>query len=78
MDNVVEEIKKIIEDIADIPSGEISEDSALLEELNLASFEIMSIIAEVARVYSIEISESDMLSISTVRELAEVVKSKRK
>ena len=78
MDNVVEEIKKIIEDIADVPSEEIDEDSALLEELDLSSFEIMSIMAEVARTYSVDIPESEMLSISTVKELAEVVNSKRK
>ena len=78
MDNVVEEIKKIIEDIADVPSEEINEDSALLEELDLSSFEIMSIMAEVARTYSVDIPESEMLSISTVKELAEVVNSKRK
>ena len=76
LDEIIKEIKIIIEDITDISQDEISDDSAMIDDLDLSSIEIMSIIAEVERNFSIKISESEMLSISTVEELAEIVENK--
>ncbi len=72
----IEKIKAIIEDIADISADEIEADSSMMDDLDLASLEIMSIISEIEREFEIKITESEMLSISTVEELAEVVESK--
>ncbi len=76
MEKTVEAIAKIIEDIADIPLDEISEDSHMMDDLNLSSLEIMSIVGDVEIKFSIKISEDELLSISTVGDLAEAVQKK--
>ncbi len=76
MENTVEVITKIIEDIADIPLDEIKEDSHMMDDLDLSSLEIMSVVGDVERKFSIKISEDELLSISTVGDLAKVVESK--
>ena len=78
IESVIEEIKAIIEDIADIPRDEIKPDSAMIDDLDLSSLEIMSIISDAEAKYSVKISEEEMLSVSTVAELAEVIKTKNK
>ncbi|WP_034452012.1 acyl carrier protein [Butyrivibrio sp. AE2032] len=76
MENTIEILKEIIEDVADIPQDEIDAESALIDDLDLSSLEIMSIISSAEKKFSIKISESEMLSISTVEELAEVITDK--
>ncbi len=78
MNGKTEVIANIIEDIADIPIDEITEDSSFIDDLDLASIEIMSIVAEVERKYSIKLSETELLEIRTVGELAEIIEKKRK
>ncbi len=73
---IIEELKAIIEDIADISQDEINEGSSMIDDLDLASLEIMSIISAVEKKYKIKISEDEMLSISTVYELANIICSK--
>ena len=69
-------IASIIEDIADIPINEITEDSSFIDDLDLSSLEIMSIVGDVERKFSIKISEDELLSISTVGDLAKAVQNK--
>lgn len=78
IESIVEEIKKIIEEIADISQNEIGEDASMIDDLDLSSLETMAVISEVERRYSIKISETEMLSIGTVKELAETVKKSLK
>ena len=76
MENTVEVISKIIEDIADIPLDEIKGDSHLMDDLDLSSLEIMSVVGDVERKFSIKISEDELLSVRTLEDLAKVVQSK--
>ena len=76
MDKTVETIAKIIEDIADIPLDEIKGDSHLMDDLDLSSLEIMSVVGDVERKFSIKISEDELLSVRTLEDLAKVVQSK--
>ena len=74
---IFEKIIEIIEDIADIPSDDIKKDSAFIDDLDLSSIELMSIIAEVESLFSIKISESEMLSIKTIQDLADLIEAKQ-
>ncbi len=73
IDMIIEELKRIIEDIADISADEINGDNSMIDDLDLSSLEIMSIISEVEKKFPVKISEDEMLSISTVEELAEII-----
>ena len=78
MGKITEEIKAVIEDVAGIPADEIENDSSFMDDLDLASLEIMAMVAEVEKKYSIKLAESEMLSIENISELAELVESKIK
>ena len=73
MENTVEVIAKIIENIADIPLDEIKGDSHVMDDLNLSSLEIMTIVRQVERTFSIKISENELLSVRTIDDLAKVI-----
>ncbi len=76
IESIMEKIKEIIEDIADISADEVSLESSLIDDLDLSSIEVMSIISNIEKEFSINVSESELLEISTVRELVELVKNK--
>ncbi len=78
MNSILEDILDIVEDIAEISREKIKPDSSMIEDLDLTSLEIMSIIAEIESKYSVKFSEEEMLNISTVRELVEAINSKAK
>ena len=78
MNSILEDILDMVEDIAEISREKIKPDSSMIEDLDLTSLEIMSIIAEIESKYSVKFSEEEMLNISTVRELVEAINSKAK
>ncbi len=66
-------IAEIIEDVADIPVDEIELNSSLIDDLDLSSIEIMSVISKIESDYSIKISEKQILGIDTVADLLSVI-----
>ncbi len=78
MEKITEEIKSVIEDVAGIRANEIENDSSFMDDLDLASLEIMAMVAEIEKKFSIRLAESEMLSIENIAELAELVESKIK
>ncbi len=77
MDNILNEIKLIIEDIADVSGDDIKEDSSMIEDLDLTSLEIMGIVSEIESKFSVKLSEEEMLGISTVKDLVEIIEAKQ-
>ena len=73
MENKIEEIIKIIEDVTGIPADKINEDSAFLDDLDLSSLEVLSIVADIEKKFSVKISEQELVSIRTVKELADII-----
>ena len=78
MEEVIEKIKDIIVDISDISRDCINEDSAMIDDLELSSVEILSIVADIENEFSVKISEDELLKISTVKEIAELISNKMK
>ncbi len=75
MEEVIEKIKDIIVDISDISRDCINEDSAMIDDLDLSSVEILSIVADIENEFSIKITEDEMLEISTIKELANIIEN---
>ncbi len=71
-----EKIIKTIEKITDIPADEITENSAVIDDLDLSSMEILAIISEIEHEFSIKISEPELLSIKYVSDLILLVNKK--
>lgn len=68
-----EEVAKIIEEVADIPVDEIEEDSSLIDDLDLSSLEIMTILNNVSRKFGVKITEQQTLEIETVGDIVKVL-----
>ena len=77
MNDTFNEIVEIIVDIAEITKEEIRTDSSLIDTLDLNSLEILSIVAEIEKKYSVKISEKELLSIATVDDIVKMVESKK-
>ena len=73
MTDAFKKIVDIIVDVADILAETIKEDSLLIDDLDLASLEILSIVSKIEEEYSIIISEKDLLAVQTVNDIVKLV-----
>ena len=76
MGGIYEKLVSIIEDVTDIPKNEVEEQSSFIDDLDLASLEIMSIVAKIEKQFSVLIGEDDLLNIETVSDMIEVIAAK--
>lgn len=72
-EQIIQEIKTIIEDIADIPQEEIDASSAMMDEMDLSSLEVMAIVAEMEKKYKIRIPEKALRSFISLEDIAEYI-----
>ena len=75
MNETFKRIADIIGDVADIPEEDIHEESNLIDDLDLSSLEIMSIISKIEKSFSIKMSEKELLSIENIGDLVKYVDS---
>ena len=75
MSETFKKIVDIIGDVADIPAEDIQEESNLIDDLDLSSLEIMSIISKIEKSFSIKMSEKELLSIENIGDLVKYVDS---
>lgn len=73
MNDIYEKIVSIIEDVTDIQKEDIEGESSLISDLDLASIEIMSVVAKIEKEYSVKITEEQLLSVETVNDLVEII-----
>ena len=76
MAGIYEKLVSIIEDVTDIPGDEIQEESSFIDDLDLASLEIMSIVSKVEKQFSVLIGEDDLLKTETVSDMVKVIAEK--
>lgn len=69
-EEIFSKIQEVIEEVTDIPASDIRTDSALMDDLELSSLEVMTVIAEIEKAFHIRFKESDLMSIITVDDLA--------
>lgn len=70
---VADKVIALIHDVTDIPEEEMSEDSAMMDELELSSLEIMSVIGSLEKAYKIRIPSKALRKIVTIGDVAEYV-----
>jgi acyl carrier protein len=73
MEEIFKKIAAIIEDVADIPLDEIEINSSFIDDLDLSSLELMSIVAKVEKEFSIKVNEKQLLSVETVKDVVEYI-----
>lgn len=70
---VFDKICGLIEELTDIPADTISEESGLLDDLELSSFEIMTMFTDMEELFDITISEDEVGEIITVGDVTDCI-----
>ena len=73
---ILEKIKTVIEAATDIPTEEIEDDSALMDDLELSSLEVITIIADLEEIFGFTFSEKEMRNMITIDDLAAYIQKK--
>ena len=72
---MLEEIKDVICEYADVDRNTITEDTRFVEDLGFTSYDFMSMIGELEEKYDIEVDEREVAEIRTVGEAIHYVES---
>lgn len=72
---MLEEIKAVICEYADVDRNSITEDSRFVEDLGFTSYDFMSMVGELEEKYDIEVDEREVAEIRTVGEAIHYVES---
>lgn len=68
---IIAQILAILEDVAEISPEDVSEDSVLMDDLDLSSMEILTIVADLEEAFGLRIPEKDLRSFVTISDLAD-------
>lgn len=72
---IIETIRNVISEEAEIPKENIQEDSLLMSDLDLSSMEVFTIVGLLEEEFFVETDVSELNQISTVGELADYIAS---
>lgn len=75
-EEIVRKIAEVIEEATDIPQSDIQADKLLMDDLELSSLEIMTIIAELETVFGIRLKQKELMNIMTVADVAQCIQNK--
>ncbi len=70
-----EELKEIICQYVDVQPEKILEDSRFIEDLGFNSYDFMSMVGEIEDHFDIEVEESEVVNVKTVKDAMEYIKS---
>lgn len=73
---MLDKIKEILAQYADVDLDEVTEDSRLAEDLGLSSFSMMSMMGEFEEVFGITVDESELTEVATIGDIMEYIKKK--
>jgi len=70
-EDILAQIAAVLQDVADIAPEDVNEDSVLMDDLDLSSMEILTIIADLEETFGLRIAEKDLRTIVTVGDLVD-------
>ena len=73
---IIAQIVGILEDVAEISPDEVTEDSVLMDDLDLSSMEILTIVADLEETFGIRIPEKELRSFVTISDLADYLSAR--
>ena len=68
---IVSQILAILEDVAEISPEDVREDSVLMDDLDLSSMEILTVVADLEEMFSLRIPEKELRNFVTIIYLAD-------
>lgn len=70
---VFAKLKRIIEDTAGIPAGDVSEASSIMDDLELSSLEVLMVVGKLEDELGSKIQERDFLKIETIGDMLDAI-----
>lgn len=70
-EEIMQQVVAVLEDVADIAPEDVSEDSVLMDDLDLSSMEVLTIIANLEDSFGLRIPEKELRNFVTVGDLTE-------
>lgn len=70
---IIDTIKEMVADIADIDVTEIADDASFMDEIELSSLEVMTMMADLEDRLGVSIDEEKASRVSTIEELADLI-----
>ena len=73
---MLDKIKEILAEYAEVDLDEVTEDSRLAEDLGLSSFSMMSMMGDFEEAFGIAVDETELTDIETIGDVIEYIKEK--
>ncbi|MBR3069436.1 MAG: acyl carrier protein [Lachnospiraceae bacterium] len=74
---MLQEIIDVLEQYTDYPPEEINEDTTLVEDLELNSFDVLTIVSDVEDQYGVHISDEQIMEFKTVGDIEEFLEKNK-
>ena len=74
---MLQEIIDVLAQYTDVPSEQINETSSLIDDLELNSFDVMTIVADFEEQYDIHIPDEQIMELKTVADIEEYLEKNR-
>ena len=74
---MLQEIIDFLAQYTDVPSEQINETSSLIDDLELNSFDVMTIVADFEEQYDIHIPDEQIMEFKTVADIEEYLEKNR-
>ena len=68
---IVSQILAILEDVAEISPEDVTEDSVLMDDLDLSSMEILTVVVDLEETFGLRIPEKELRNFVTISDLAD-------
>ena len=68
---LVSQILAVLEDVAEISPEDVNEDSVLMDDLDLSSMEILTIVADLEETFGLRIPEKELRNFVTIADVAD-------
>ena len=68
---IISQIMAILEDVAEITPEDVNENSVLMDDLDLSSMEILTIVADLEETFGLRIPEKELRNFVTISDLAD-------
>ena len=68
---IISQILAILEDVAEVSPEDVNENSVLMDDLDLSSMEILTIVADLEETFGLRIPEKELRNFGTIGDLVD-------
>ena len=68
---IISQILAILEDVAEVSPEDVNENSVLMDDLDLSSMEILTIVADLEETFGLRIPEKELRNFVTIADVAD-------